>query len=83
VIQIMNAPVKGDKTYTMFKALVAAKLNRFAGADVSCINATINLAARWMCDHPVGSGVKASSDAWQDYEWVYEALDDYNNYGCD
>ncbi|MFY1112908.1 MAG: hypothetical protein AB3K77_14710 [Methanosarcinaceae archaeon] len=34
---IMCQPVKGDKTITMFKALVAAKLNEANGCTVTCI----------------------------------------------
>ena len=82
-IAYMKMPVEGDMTFSMLPALIAAKLNRFAGADVSCINMKINAAALWMCEHPIGSGVAASSAAWQDKgEALYEALDNFNNFGC-
>ena len=85
---IMSTPEKGDKTYTLFRALVAAKLNVENGCEICEITSTIGLADVWMTHHPVGSGVKASSDAWQDCkncdpdcdgEYLYEILDKYNN----
>ena len=60
-IALMKQPVKGDKTLTMFRALVAAKLNGPGCAPCWCILK----ADAWMAAHPVESGVKASSDAWQ------------------
>ena len=80
-IGIMNTPEKGDKTYTMFRALVAAKLNVLIGSDGSCIIKTINDADAWMAKNPVGSGVKAGGkdSPWRDGEPLYEKLDDYNN----
>jgi hypothetical protein len=77
-IAIMNMPVKGDKTYTMFKALVAAKLNLENSCD-GCVWWIVNKADAWMADHNVGSGVKGSSDAWKCGEWLYKKLDWYNN----
>lgn len=80
-INEMSKPDRGDKTRTMFRALVAAKLNVANGADASCISGVISDADDWMkTNGPVGSGVKANSPAWQtDGEDLYETLDDYNN----
>ena len=79
-IGYMEDPVKGDKTFTMFPALVAAKLNVMAGNDDSCIADTIAAADDWMATYgPVGSGVEASSEAWEVGEPLYETLDAYNN----
>ena len=78
-IAYMMMPVKGDKTKTMFPALVSAKLNVMVGNDDSCIGDTITDADTWMADYPVGSGVKASSMAWKNGEPLYETLDNYNN----
>jgi hypothetical protein len=80
-IAIMDGPVRGDKTITMFKALVAAKLNVLAGCDDSCIRGYIEAADAWMEEHgPVGSNVRANSCAWQhDGEDLYCMLDRYNN----
>ena len=33
----------------------------------------------WMAQHPVGSGVPAKSDAWQDNAWLHDTLEDYNS----
>jgi len=81
-IALMNMPEKGDKTHTMFRALVAAKLNVHAGNDGSCIAETINDADDWMATYgPVGSGVKAGGkdSPWREGEPLYSMLDDYNN----
>lgn len=78
-IEWINMPVKGDKTLTMFPALVAAKLNVMIGNDSSCIAGTIAAADAWMAAHPVGDGVKASSSAWRAGEPLYSMLDQYNN----
>lgn len=79
-IAYMWMPRKGDETFTMFSALVAAKLNVLVGNDAPCIEDTIAAADDWMADYgPVGSGVKGNSDAWQEGEPLYFDLDDYNN----
>jgi len=81
-IGLMDAPEKGDKTYSMFRALVAAKLNVLAGNPDGCIAGTIADADAWMATNgPAGSGVKAGGrdSAWRDGEPIATALDDYNN----
>ncbi|RNC67961.1 MAG: hypothetical protein ED859_12155 [Desulfuromonadales bacterium] len=78
-IAIMDKPVAGDKTYTMFPALVSAKLNVLSGANATCIADTIAAADSWMFKYPVGSGVKGDSDAWKMGEPLYMKLDQYNN----
>jgi hypothetical protein len=72
----------GDKTYTMFRALVCAKLNVWIGNDASCIADTITAADGWMAAYgPAGNGVHADDYAWQEGggEDLYLTLDDYNN----
>lgn len=78
-IEIMNKPVKGDKTYTMFDSLVAAKLNVLIGNPSGCIDGTIAAADGWMTTYPLGCEVKASSNAWTVGEPLHMMLDDYNN----
>jgi len=79
-IAIMKMPVSGDKTLTMFPALVAAKLNVLIGNDSSCIDATITAADAWMAQYgPAGSYVEASSYAWEIGEQLYLMMDNYNN----
>ncbi len=83
-IEIMQTSEKGDKTFTIFRALVSAELNVLVGNDDSCIADTISTADVWMETYgPVDSGVKASSDAWKEGEPLYEELDDYNNGNLD
>ena len=80
-IQYMKMAVKKDKTFTMFPALVAAKLNVLIGNEDWCIPDTI-AADEWMATYgPVGSGVKAGGkdSPWREGEPLYKALDKYNN----
>lgn len=69
----------GDKSVTLFRALVAAKLNVMAGCPACCVSCVISRADTWMAAHPVGSGVAASSCAWDYAECLYWKLDAYNN----
>jgi hypothetical protein len=78
-IAYMKAPVKKDKTFTMFPALVSAILNVEIGNESACIADTIAAADAWMAANPIGSGVKGSSSAWKAGEPLYWMLDDYNN----
>lgn len=79
-IYVMDLPVKGDKTLTMFPALVAAKLNVMVGNDDSCIVFTIDEADIWMIEHPLGSGVSARDSDWKEWgEPLCDHLDAYNN----
>ncbi|EHP85170.1 conserved repeat domain protein, partial [Geobacter metallireducens RCH3] len=78
-ISLMNTPVSGDKTYTLFKALVAAKLDAMGCGDSSCVTDTIAKSDAWMALHPVGSGVAGDSYAWKQAEPWYLILDDYIN----
>jgi hypothetical protein len=71
--------VSKDKTISLFAQLVAAKLNVTIGNESGCIDARISEADTWMASHPVGSGVTASSTAWQQVAAAHRDLDDYNN----
>jgi hypothetical protein len=76
----LKKPVKEDMTRAMFYQLVAAKLNVASGTDSSCIADFIAAADDWMSTYPLGVGVTADSDAWQDSgEDLKDELDDYNN----
>lgn len=78
-IEYMEHPVKTDKTYTLFAALVAAKLNVIAGNRSACVACCIDKADEWMGDNPVGSGA-AANEEWQGVaESCYLVLDNYNN----
>jgi uncharacterized repeat protein (TIGR01451 family) len=88
-IKYMKKPTKKDMTYVMFQALVAAKLNVLIGNeyDLCALEAGIDFIAEadaWMAEHPLGSKVRANSDAWQvdGGEDLYELLDWYNNGYC-
>jgi len=78
-ITLMGMPVRGDKRYTMFKALVAARLNVLSLADFSCISSVIDEADAWMAANPFGSALVGSSAAWSIGEPLYLMLDAYNN----
>ena len=77
-IELMNEK-GGDKSITMFRALVAAKLNVMNGCSDCCIRRTICRADHWMEYNPPGSGVKGSDCAWKYGECLYYKLDAYNN----
>ena len=77
-IASMKDPVKGDKFFTMFPALVAAKLNVMIGNDASCIAATIAAADAWLCEYGLGEGI-IKGEPWALGEPLYWELDDYNN----
>ena len=82
-IELMIHNSKRDVTFTMFQALVAAKLNVLIGNDESCIEETISAADTWMQTYgPVGDpGVKAGGkdSPWRYGEPLYLILDEYNN----
>ncbi|MCI0520181.1 MAG: hypothetical protein L0Z70_07970 [Chloroflexi bacterium] len=68
-----------DKTITLFRALVSAKLNVLIGNESSCVDSTILAADAWMATYRVGTGVRASTAAWRVGEPLYMTLDAYNN----
>lgn len=78
-IDLLWQPERGDKSKTLFRALVAAKLNEFNGTDVSCVSDEMSDADGWLAEYPVCSDVRGSSDAWKMGEPLYLTLDDYNN----
>lgn len=81
-IDLMDRAIKGDKSLSMFRQLVAAKLNVLIDNDNTCIQDEINAADQWLTENPVGSGVKASSDAWGSTgggDLLHDTLDAYNN----
>ncbi len=84
-IGLMGCP-DGNKLFTVFRALVAAKLNVLVGNDASCIAVTIEAADAWMAEYgPMPTAcrgnpkVRADSYAWTIGEPLYWLLDDYNN----
>ena len=82
-IDRMNEPVANNKANTLFKALVAAKLNIESCAAtrkcISCISETVYWADFWMAHWDDGI-VRANSETWQLCgEGIYWLLDDYNN----
>lgn len=82
-IEYMKQQPKGDKWYTMFRALVAAKLNRYSGCICCEARYCIDAANDWMKRvewGPYYGVVPANSKAWQcDGEELYLCLDEFNN----
>jgi hypothetical protein len=75
-ISILGVAVKGDKSISLAKQLIAAKLNVADGNDASCISATITAADQWLIAHGgVGSGQKQ----WDGGDILHDELDAYNN----
>ncbi len=78
-IAILRTPSRGDKTYDLFKQLVAAQLNVQIGNPSSCVTVTIAEADAWLVTYPLGSRVRSSSSAWATGAPLHATLDDYNN----
>jgi hypothetical protein len=78
-IAFMQQSTSKDMTYPLANQLIAAKLNvRCGGTDASCVSSAIAAADAFLCAHPVGSNVKASSSAWQQISPTYDTLVNYN-----
>lgn len=78
-IAIMKQSTSTDMTYQMAAHLIAAKLNvDCAFNDRSCVQSAITAADNWLCNHPVGSKVKASSSDWQSISSTFDTLVKYN-----
>lgn len=75
-IEILGMAVKGDKTISMAKQLIGAKLNILAGNDSSCIDATIAASDTWISNH---GGVGSRQRQWNDGDLLHDDLDAYNN----
>lgn len=78
-IAVLLTPERGDKTYAMARAVIAAKLNVGMGNRSGCISDTLLAADAWMVQHPVGSMTKAGTTAWAAGEPLATHLDEYNN----
>lgn len=77
---LMLRPPKGDKTWSLYGQLTAAMLNLAGGSNPECIATAVSEANLWLATYPLGSGVSASSPAWQDAgDALHEMLDAYNN----
>lgn len=77
-IAFMKQADRGNKTKTLFRQLVSARLNVILGNDDTCIAAEIAAADAWMSAHPVGSLVTGASSAWQEIQAVAAKLGEYN-----
>ena len=75
----MGLAERGDKTKTVFRHLVSAKLNVIIGNKSDCIMDEILAADAWMALHPVCSNVSGDSAAWSGIADTANLLDDYNN----
>ena len=66
---LMLTPPSGDKTFTMFNAVLAGLLNGTSAGQAYAAG------QQWLICHPLGSGVAASDPAWQDSgEGIKDAL---------
>lgn len=75
----LSQPARGDTTWILGRALIAAWLNVSSGNDSSCVAQTIDDATAWLLVHPMGSGVGGGTDAWAVAQPLAEELDAYNN----
>ena len=68
-----------DKSLTMFRHVVSAKLNLARGVDGNCIEDILAEADGWLAVHgPAPSGVAANSEAWAAGMPLAEALSEFN-----
>lgn len=75
-MNVLESPVRGDKTVSMAKQLVAAKLNVCAGNESSCVNQTILDAGNWLSTYgPVFNRQRS----WYEGDDIHETLEDYNS----
>jgi hypothetical protein len=69
-----------DMTYVIGAKVIAAKLDINCNhSNSTCISSYLTAANSWLCSHPIGSHVNASSAAWQQIEPTSETLDKYEN----
>ncbi|MDA7667534.1 hypothetical protein N8611_00870 [bacterium] len=68
-----------DKSLTMFRQVISAKLNLAAGAEGNCILETLALADDWLATNgPVPGQVRGNSDAWKQGAPLARALEEFN-----
>jgi hypothetical protein len=68
-----------DKSLTMFRQVLTAKLNIAAGSQADCIEDILTEADQWLKTHgPVPSRISPSSIAWRQGKSLAEYLNDYN-----
>jgi hypothetical protein len=78
IISILSVPDRSDKSRTLFRQVVAAKLNELVGNEDSCIADAIIAADAWLARNRVGSGVKSTSAVWKAINTVSTLLEAYN-----
>jgi hypothetical protein len=75
----MQQSTRKDMTYALAAQLIAARLNTgCANSDSSCVSAAMTAADNFLCAHPVGSNVVASTAAWKGIAAAYNTLVNYN-----
>jgi len=68
-----------DKTKTLFRSLVTAKLNVALGNDGSCIEEILNQADQWLVENPLGSGIKGGNLVWKEEgRAIQQTLEQYS-----
>jgi len=78
VLQLLRK-AHGEKTITMFRNLVAAKLNILSGAESSCITDDVTAGDNWMMTFSrARRGVNKHGAAWRAGKPIVEQLRDYN-----
>jgi hypothetical protein len=83
-MNVLDSPVKGDKTVILAQQVVAAKLNVCAGNATTCtidsvsynINQTISSSIAWLTTY---GPVFVKQKNWNGGDVYHELLDDYNN----
>jgi uncharacterized repeat protein (TIGR01451 family) len=78
-IALLTKKVKGidKKAHTLFRALVATKLNVLIGNEFSCVADAVNEADAWLTANPLDERV--GKKEWKQIEPTKDELDAYNN----
>jgi hypothetical protein len=75
----MRNSTRKDMTYPLGAQLAAAKLNvDCVHTNSSCVASAIAAADIWLCAHPIGSDVRANSQAWRQITAAFDTLANYN-----
>ena len=75
----MQQSTSKDMTYALAAQLIAARLNTgCAHSDASCVSSAMTTADNFLCAHPVGSNVVASTATWKGITATYNTLVNYN-----
>lgn len=79
-IALMRHSSGRDKTYSLMRALITARLNvECQGANAFIIRCYMTFVDNFLCHHPVGSDVRPNSPEWNYVRDIYDELVSFND----